>query len=125
MPPRVRIHLAARHGRPSRERVWSPANSGPRRFPQVETGVLHLGGTRLPGGLMVTMDGRQGTDAIELIGADRTIPVQYDDYPVFASPLDDFRAEVLRRGLGDRVRFVERGQTVPLMSTAPHGGGPS
>ncbi|WP_420121505.1 MBL fold metallo-hydrolase [Nakamurella sp.] len=91
----------------------------PRRFPRIDTGVLHLGGTRLPGGLMVTMDGRQGADAMQLIDADRTIPIHYDDYPVFASPLDDFRAEVLRRGWGDRVRFVERGQTVPLTGDRP------
>ncbi len=39
----------------------------PRRFPEIDTGVLHLGGTTLPGGLMVTMDGRQGADTLELV----------------------------------------------------------
>lgn len=35
-------------------------NEIPVRFPDIDTGVLHLGGTTLPGGLMVTMDAQQG-----------------------------------------------------------------
>ena len=42
------------------------------------------------------------------------IPVHYDDYRLFTSPLADFRAEVERRGLADSVRFVERGESVEL-----------
>ena len=38
----------------------------PRRFPDVDVAVLHLGGTTLPGGLLVTMDAVQGADALEL-----------------------------------------------------------
>ncbi|TKV61019.1 MBL fold metallo-hydrolase [Nakamurella flava] len=93
----------------------------PRRFPDIDTGVLHLGGTTLPGGLMVTMDGRQGADLLELIDPHTVVPVHYDDYTVMASPLADFRAEVDRRGLGDRVRYVDRGQTVPLSATPRKG----
>jgi len=89
----------------------------PRRFPAIDTGVFHLGGTTLPGGLMVTMDGRQGADLLELVQPRTVVPVHYDDYPVFASPLSDFRLEVERRGLGDRVRYVERGQAIPLLPT--------
>jgi L-ascorbate metabolism protein UlaG (beta-lactamase superfamily) len=88
----------------------------PQRFPRIDNGILHLGGTRLPGGLLVTMDDRQGADLMRLIDPTVTIPVHYDDYRVFKSPLADFRAEVTRRGLLDRVRFVERGQTVPLVT---------
>jgi hypothetical protein len=44
------------------------------------------------------------------------IPIHFDDYPLFKSPLTDFRAEVQRRGLIDRVRFVDRGDTVALRS---------
>src|SRR6195952_5529838 len=47
----------------------------PARFPDIDTGVLHLGGTTLPGGLMVTMDGRQGADLLELINPATCIPV--------------------------------------------------
>jgi hypothetical protein len=40
--------------------------------------------------------------------------VHYDDYGVFRSPLGDFRAAVERRGLADRVTYVDRGDTVPF-----------
>ncbi|MGI4894041.1 MAG: MBL fold metallo-hydrolase [Janthinobacterium lividum] len=96
----------------------------PRRYPEVDVAVLHLGGTILPpgllprrlpgwlpGGLMVTMDGVQGADLLQLVAATSAVPVHYDDYGVFRSPLSDFRAEVDRRGLGGVVRYVGRGET--------------
>lgn len=86
----------------------------PRRYPSVDAAVLHLGGTTLPGGLMVTMDAVQGADLMTLIDPAVTIPVHFDDYGVFKSPLADFRAEVVRRGRAERVRFVVRGDTVSL-----------
>ncbi|MBV9823342.1 MAG: MBL fold metallo-hydrolase, partial [Actinobacteria bacterium] len=86
----------------------------PLRYPAIDAAVLHLGGTRLPGGVMVTMDARQGADLLELVKPGMAIPVHYDDYHLFTSPLADFRAEVARRGLEGSVRFVERGQTVEL-----------
>jgi L-ascorbate metabolism protein UlaG (beta-lactamase superfamily) len=86
----------------------------PRRFPGVDVAVLHLGGTTLPGGLLVTMDAVQGADILELIAPRRAIPVHYDDYGVFKSPLSDFEAEVQRRGLADLVQVVRRGDTVDL-----------
>ena len=86
----------------------------PGRYPDIDAGVFHLGGTRLPGGFMVTMDGRQGADLLELVNPRTTIPVHYDDYGVFKSPLSDFRHEIERRGMTDRVTFVEPGQTIEL-----------
>lgn len=92
----------------------------PVRYPAIDAAVLHLGGTTLPGGLMVTMDAIQGADLLELIKPGLAIPVHYDDYRLFKSPLADFRAEVSRRGLEGLVRYVERGETVTL--TGPSGG---
>jgi L-ascorbate metabolism protein UlaG (beta-lactamase superfamily) len=86
----------------------------PVRYPSIDAAVLHLGGTRLPGGVMVTMDATQGADLLELVKPGLAIPVHYDDYRLFTSPLADFRAEVERRGLADSVRFVDRGETVEL-----------
>jgi L-ascorbate metabolism protein UlaG (beta-lactamase superfamily) len=86
----------------------------PRRYREIDASVLHLGGTRLPGGLMVTMDDKQGADLMELIDARVVIPVHFDDYGVFRSPLADFRREITRRDRLDRVRFVERGGLVSL-----------
>ncbi|MEO7262928.1 MAG: MBL fold metallo-hydrolase [Jatrophihabitantaceae bacterium] len=92
----------------------------PVRYPVIDAAVLHLGGTTLPGGLMVTMDAIQGADLLELVKPRLAIPVHYDDYELFRSPLADFRAEVSRRGLIGSVRFVSRGETVSL--TGPAGG---
>ncbi|MFB1299610.1 MBL fold metallo-hydrolase [Mycobacterium sp. pW049] len=92
----------------------------PTRFGGIEAGVLHLGGTRLPAGrrlpfgLTVTMDGAAGTDAVELLGLPKAIPVHFDDYGVFASSLSDFKNEMNRRGMGDRVPEVPRGESVRL-----------
>jgi L-ascorbate metabolism protein UlaG (beta-lactamase superfamily) len=83
-----------------------------RRFPDVDLAVVHLGGTTLPGGLVVTMDGVQGADLLEVVRPRQAVPVHVDDYTVFRSPLSAFTDEVARRGLGDRVRVVERGETV-------------
>jgi L-ascorbate metabolism protein UlaG (beta-lactamase superfamily) len=60
------------------------------------------------------MDGRQGADWTELIGPRRVVPVHYNDYTVFSSPLSDYEAEARRRGFADDVRVVERGTTMPF-----------
>jgi L-ascorbate metabolism protein UlaG (beta-lactamase superfamily) len=92
----------------------------PVRFQSIDAGVLHLGGTRLPFGrhlrvgLTVTMDGRQGTDAVDLLNLPRVIPVHFDDYGVFASPLSDFVDEMKRRGLADRIIELDRGSSVTV-----------
>ncbi|WP_338890179.1 MBL fold metallo-hydrolase [Rhodococcus sovatensis] len=92
----------------------------PARYPRIDTGIFHLGGTTLPfgqspiRGLMVTMDAAQGVQAIKLIDAAESIPIHYDDYGVFASTLADFDDEVRARGFTERVRYVARGETVTL-----------
>jgi L-ascorbate metabolism protein UlaG (beta-lactamase superfamily) len=86
----------------------------PTRFPDIRTAVLHLGGTTLPGGLVVTMDARQGTDLLEFLRPQRAIPIHNDDYGVFKSPLSAFVNEATQRGLGDLVRVVAPGRTADL-----------
>jgi len=83
-----------------------------RRFPDVDLAVLHLGGTTLPGGFVVTMDGRQGAELARRLDPRRILPVHYDDYTVFRSPLDAFLAEADRRGLADRIVHCRHGQQV-------------
>src|SRR4051794_26878786 len=75
--------------------------------------LVHLGGTRLLG-LLLTMDARQGGDLVELLRPRVTVPVHYDDYPVFRSPLSHFLREVRRRGLPGEVRPIMRGQSLSL-----------
>jgi L-ascorbate metabolism protein UlaG (beta-lactamase superfamily) len=82
----------------------------PRRHPDIDLALLHLGGTRILG-ILVTMDGKQGVDALRLIQPRRAIPVHYDDYAVFKSPLSDFAREVEAAGMTDRVVYLKRGET--------------
>lgn len=92
----------------------------PARFDPIDAGVLHLGGTRLPAGpripfgLTVTMDGRQGAELVAMLALPKTIPVHFDDYGVFASPLADYAREMQRRGLSDRIIELARGASVTL-----------
>lgn len=85
-----------------------------RRHPDLDAAVLHLGGTRLPGGLLVTMDGAQGAELLSTVRPQHAVPVHVDDYEVFTSPLRDFTEEVRRRGLDDLVIHAARGQIVSL-----------
>jgi len=90
----------------------------PRHFGAIDAMLIHLGGTRLLG-LTVTMDGRQGVELTRLIRPRLTIPVHFDDYGVFKSPLSDYLDRAAEEGLGG-IRPVERGNTValPLHATA-------
>jgi L-ascorbate metabolism protein UlaG (beta-lactamase superfamily) len=75
--------------------------------------VPHLGGTKALG-LTVTMDARQGADLVDLLKPPVTVPIHFDDYGRFKSPLGDFVAEVGRRRLPGELRTVGRGDTVSL-----------
>jgi L-ascorbate metabolism protein UlaG (beta-lactamase superfamily) len=83
------------------------------RWPDLDAMVIHLGGTRVFG-VLVTMDGPQGMNLVEMIRPGLTIPVHYDDYGVFKSPLSDFLGEAHRRGDAYNIRPVHRGQTIAL-----------
>jgi L-ascorbate metabolism protein UlaG (beta-lactamase superfamily) len=75
--------------------------------------IPHLGGTKALG-FTVTMDGRQGADLVELLRPPVVVPVHYDDYTRFSSPLGDFVAEVAARRAPGEIRAVGRGQTISL-----------
>ncbi len=82
----------------------------PRRHPDIDLALLHLGGTRILG-ILVTMDARQGVEALRVVQPRTAIPIHYDDYPVFKSPLADFAREVAAAGWQDRVVYLGRGET--------------
>ena len=84
------------------------------RFGDFDAAILHLGGTRLLNLATVTMDAEQGTALAQLIDASSFIPIHYDDYGVFKSPLSDFLNKMHAEGLSDRLRKVKRGETVSL-----------
>jgi len=82
----------------------------PRRFPDVDLALLHLGGTKVLG-VMVTMDAQQGVEAMRIVDPRITIPIHYNDYEVFESPLEDFKRAVDDAGLEDRVHYLSHGDT--------------
>jgi L-ascorbate metabolism protein UlaG (beta-lactamase superfamily) len=82
----------------------------PRRYPEIDLSLIHLGGTMIMG-LLLTMDGRQGVEALQLIRPKKVIPIHYNDYTVFKSPLEDFKREVEAAGLAERVIYLNHGET--------------
>lgn len=85
----------------------------PRRYPDLDVALLHLGGTRVLG-IMVTMDAEQGVGLLQLIKPRTAIPIHFDDYDLFSSPLSDFQRAVEAARLADRVRYLDRGETFSL-----------
>ena len=83
----------------------------PRRYPKIDLALLHLGGTMILGVVMVTMDAGQGVEAIRIIEPRTAIPIHYNDYTVFKSPLEDFKRAVAEAGLEERVHYLSHGDT--------------
>ena len=105
----------------------------PRRYPDIDLLMIHLGGTTIPGPhlpiLMVTMDAKQGIKLVQLIKPKITLPIHFDgkwqkpssrffcrlrfqiiDYDVFLSSLEDFKREMASAGLSDKVVYLDRGE---------------
>jgi L-ascorbate metabolism protein UlaG (beta-lactamase superfamily) len=83
----------------------------PLRFPDVDLALLHLGGMRLFGMVKASMDGNDGVQMLRTIAPQRAIPLHYNDYGVYQSPLADFERAVREAGMQDKVIFLGRGDT--------------
>ncbi len=81
-----------------------------RRHPDIDLMVLHLGGTRVLG-LLVTMDGEQGAQALRLISPHHAVPVHYNDYTAFKSPIEDFLGRIRGTALESEVTYLRHGET--------------
>jgi L-ascorbate metabolism protein UlaG (beta-lactamase superfamily) len=82
----------------------------PKQFPDIDVALLHLGGTRVLG-IMVTMDAEQGVELMHIIQPEIAIPIHYNDYDVFKSPLSDFKLEVEAAALQHHVHYLDHGET--------------
>jgi L-ascorbate metabolism protein UlaG (beta-lactamase superfamily) len=89
-----------------------------RRYAYLDQAILHLGGTRALG-LLVTMDGEQGVELLRLLQPKIAIPIHYNDYTVFKSPLSDFQQRVKSAGLEDKVRYLKHGETYNFLVPVP------
>lgn len=59
----------------------------------------------------MTMDAEQGVEAMQLINPREVVPIHYNDFEVFKSPLEEFKSAVEAAGLADRVRYLSHGET--------------
>jgi L-ascorbate metabolism protein UlaG (beta-lactamase superfamily) len=90
--------------------VFDDLHEIPRRYPDIDLALFHLGGTQIMG-VLLTMDAEQGVEAIRIINPREVIPIHYNDYEVFKSPLDDFKRAVAAAGFQDRVKYLSHGET--------------
>jgi L-ascorbate metabolism protein UlaG (beta-lactamase superfamily) len=91
--------------------VYDDLKNIPQRFPGIDLALLHLGGTRILGVFKVTMDGKDGVQLLQIIRPQHAIPIHYNDYDVFKSPLADFAREVKSAGLEEQVSYLAHGET--------------
>ncbi|HEX8709956.1 MAG TPA: MBL fold metallo-hydrolase [Pyrinomonadaceae bacterium] len=82
----------------------------PKRYPEIDLALFHLGGTQIMG-ILLTMDAEQGVEAIRIINPREVIPIHYNDYEVFKSPLEDFKKAVIAAGFEERVKYLSHGET--------------
>jgi L-ascorbate metabolism protein UlaG (beta-lactamase superfamily) len=90
--------------------VFDQLREIPNRYPTIDLGLFHLGGTRIMG-ILLTMDAEQGVEAVRIINPREAIPIHYNDYEVFKSPLEDFKKAIEEAGLGDRITYLSHGET--------------
>lgn len=93
--------------------IHDALNEIPKRYPDIDLALLHLGGTKVLG-ILLTMDGKQGVEAIQIIAPQTAIPIHFNDYTVMKSPLEDFMKAIAKAGLEDRVRYLQHGDTYEL-----------
>lgn len=91
--------------------VYDDIRAIPQRFPNIDLALLHLGGTRILGVVKVTMDGKDGVRMMQLVRPKKAVPIHYNDYDVFKSPLEDFAREVKAAGLEKDVIYLAHGET--------------
>jgi L-ascorbate metabolism protein UlaG (beta-lactamase superfamily) len=95
--------------------IYDDLKAIPQRFPGIDLALLHLGGTRILGVFKVTMDAQDGVQLLQIIQPHHAIPIHYNDYDVFKSPLADFAREVKAAGWEDRVTYLAHGATYQFL----------
>ena len=86
-----------------------------RRF-RVGTALLHVGGVRFAatGPLRYTMDGAGAARAARSLGAVQIFPLHHEGWSHIAEGREQTEAAFARAGLGERVRWLERGRPVEV-----------
>ena len=90
--------------------VFDDIKDIPKRYPEVDVALFHLGGTTVLG-IVVTMDAKEGIEMFKIINPKKVIPIHYNDYDVFKSSLEEFQSEIRNAGLEDKVHYLRHGET--------------
>lgn len=90
--------------------VYDDIREIPRRYPDIDLALLHLGGTRVLG-IMLTMDDKQGVRMMQIVRPRVAVPIHYNDYTVFKSPLRDFARRAREEGLSNKIKYLKHGDT--------------
>jgi L-ascorbate metabolism protein UlaG (beta-lactamase superfamily) len=88
------------------------------RFQDIDLCLIHLGGGRV-GGIPLSMDARQGVEVLRAVSPRNVIPIHYDDYTRFKSPLSEFMQAVADSNLGINVHCLDRGEKYRLAVGEP------
>ncbi len=91
--------------------VYDDIREIPKRYPDIDLALLHLGGTMILGVMKVTMDGKDGVEMLQIIAPEHAIPIHYNDYDVFKSPIEDFQKEVKAAGLENKITYLKHGES--------------
>ena len=99
--------------------VFDELKEIPRRFPDIDMALFHLGGARIMGAAL-TMDAEQGVEAIRIVNPREVVPIHTDDYDVFTSSREEFIRAATAAGFASHLRTIERGETLAFeVATAP------
>ncbi|HJT85434.1 MAG TPA: MBL fold metallo-hydrolase [Nitrososphaeraceae archaeon] len=90
--------------------VFDDIKNIPKKYPDIDLALLHLGGTKIMG-IMLTMDAKEGLEMFSIVNPKKAIPIHYNDYDVFKSPIEDFQTKVKEAGIEDRVFYLKHGET--------------
>ncbi len=99
--------------------VYDDISLIPHRYPGIDLALLHLGGTRVFKMIKVTMDGKDGVRMLGIIAPERAIPIHFNDYDVFKSPLAEFQREVNAAGLSTKVTYLKHGDIYRFRDSPP------
>jgi L-ascorbate metabolism protein UlaG (beta-lactamase superfamily) len=80
----------------------------PRNYPGIDLGVFHTGGTKLFL-TTVTMTGAQAVRCAEMVKPKTAIPIHYNDFSLFASPLEGFKKAADASSAGIEFHYLEHG----------------
>lgn len=81
-----------------------------RRHGSMDICFIHLGGARVAG-MALSMDDEEGARLLEATRPRIVVPIHYDDYGTFRSPVEAFLERAKKAQLPTEVREVHRGET--------------